>query len=391
MHFLELYSLQSGQKIKSIDILPKFYPLNIDKYVIFHPWSKPSKSYNYWQDVVDIILPILQKERLSLVQVGLASEQYIPGCIDLRGKTSILQCAYLVSKASLVLCCDSFCSHLAGHYNIPRVILISNNYSSCVAPFFGDKSKQIILEPDRIKKKPSFSLDEGPNKQINEIKSEKIVNGVCKLLNIPFDFSYETIYIGELYHTKILEMVPNAITDIRNLGVDNIIVRMDYQFNDTILQHQMQHCPVSIITDQPINIEILRNYKPRIKQLFYVINENHISTFAAAVRKLCIPLQMFSYLPENKLNEFKLEYLDIATIFPKNVKTKEVLKENKDTDIQKLFYKPSKITLDSGKIFGSKSAWLKNQPIANINDISPLINDDNFWNDAEYCMILKKK
>ena len=106
MHLIENYSLQSGQKIKSIDILPKFYPLNIDKYVIFHPWSKNSKNYAYWQDVVDIILPILQKEGLSLVQVGLVSEQYIPGCIDLRGKTTINQCAYLASKASLALCCD---------------------------------------------------------------------------------------------------------------------------------------------------------------------------------------------------------------------------------------------------------------------------------------------
>ena len=391
MNIAQLYSLTSGQRIKSIDILPKFYPLDIDKYVLFHPWSKNSKNYAYWQDVVDIILPILQKEGLSLVQVGLVSEQYIPGCIDLRGKTSLSQVFYLVSKSKMVLSTDSFCSHLAGHYDIPRVILISNNYSECVKPWFGDKNKQIILEPDRTKRKPSFSLDEPYPKQINEIKSEKIVASVCQLLSLPFDFPYETVYIGESYHTKILEMVPNSITDIRNLGVDSVIVRMDYQFNDQILQHQMQCCPVSIITDKPINVEILRNYKPRIKQLFYIITQDHDVNFASAVQKLSIPLQMFSYLPEDELNKFKLEYLDIGTIFPKTPKSKNDIKELKDVPPEKLFYKSSKTTLDLGKIFISRAALLKNQPATMINQIMPIVDDEIFFRDLEYCMVLKEK
>lgn len=391
MNLLELYSLTSGQTIKTIDILPKFYPLDIDKYVIFHPFTKSSKSYSYWQDVVDIILPILQKEGISLVQVGLASEQYIPGCIDLRGKTTINQCVYLCSKALLGLLCDSFISHLAGHYDIPRVILISNNYSSCVSPFFGDKNKQIILEPDRTKRKPSFALDEPYPKQINEIKAENIAESVCKLLGLKFDFPYETIYVGESYHTKILEMVPNSITDVRNLGVDSIVLRMDYQFNDTILQHQMQHCPVSIITDKPINIEILRNYKPRIRQLFYIITKDHDVAFAAAVQKLSIPLQMFSYLPEDELNKFKLSFLDIGTIYPKTIKLKNDIKELKDIPSEKLFYKSSKTTLDSGKIFTSRAALLKNQPVAMINQIVPIIDDETFWKDLEYYMVVREK
>ena len=83
MHLLQSYSLQSGQKIKKIDILEKYYPLNVDKFILFHPWTKPSKCYAYWQDVLEIITPILKEAGLLIVQVGLANEQALPNCIDL--------------------------------------------------------------------------------------------------------------------------------------------------------------------------------------------------------------------------------------------------------------------------------------------------------------------
>lgn len=391
MNLQELYSLTSGQIINKIDIIEKFYPLNIAKYILFQPFSKPSKCFGYWHDVLDIIYPILKENGYSIVQVGLNSEPLLPNCIDLRGKTTINQCAYLAHNAELVLTADSFCSHLAGHYNKNLVVLISNNYSECVRPYFGDKNKQIILEPDRTKRKPLFSLDEGPNKQINTINPEKIAESVCKLLNLSFDFPFETLYIGESYQNKILESVPNGVTNITNLGTDSLCVRMDYEFNETILQHQMQHCPCVLVTDKPINLEILKAYKPRIKQIFYIVTENNDPNFALGVTRLGLPLHMFSYLPDEKLNEYKLNYLDIGVVFKKDTKTKNQIKEIQDIPSNQLYYKSSKHILSFGKIYPSKAAYLNNLPNPTINQIAPIIDNEEMWKELEYLMILKKK
>ena len=393
MKLIQNYSLQSGQKIGKMQILEKYYPINCDKYILIQPYSKPAKNFDYWDDVIEILYPILKEHGISLFQVGAGNERSLPHCHNIQGKTSLGQIFYLVSKAMLTLTADSFVSHLAGHYDIPRVILVSNNYKECVEPYFGGKDKQIILEPDRTKRKPSFQLDESQNKQINEIRPEKIAESACQLLGLPFNFEYETVYVGEQYQNKMLETVPTSITNVANLGTDSVIIRMDYEFNETILQHQMQHCPVIIVTDKPINLEILKNFKPRIKQLIYLITKEHNPNFASAVQKLSIPFQMFSYLPNEELNKFKLDYLDIATIHPKNAKTKSEIKEIKDIPPDQLYYKSCKHTLSNGKIYSSKAGWLKNQPVNTINQIMPVapIDSPEWELEMEYFMVLRKK
>ena len=391
MKLIENYSLTSGQKIKNIDIIEKFYPLNIEKYILFQPFSKPSKSYGLWCDVLDILQPILKENGYSIVQVGLNSEPLLPNCIDLRNKTTINQCAYLVHNAELILAADSFCSHLAGRYNKNLVVLISNNYSECVRPYFGDKNKQIILEPDRTKRKPSFSLEEGQKKQIDEIKTEDIASAVCKLLGLSFNFEYETLFVGDIYQSKILEVTAHGVTDVRNLGTDSIIIRLDYEFNEEILRHQMEHCPVTIVTDKPINLELLKAYKQRIKQIFYIITENNDPAFALGVTRLGLPIHMFSYLSEEKLNTYKLNFLDIAPIFRKEVKTRAQIKEIQGVPTDQLFYKSSKHLLAKGKIFPSKAAYLSDLPNSTINEICPIIDNDEFFNDSEYMVIFRKK
>ena len=52
MKLIENYSLQSGQKIKTISLLEKFYPISLDKFILIQPFSKSSKSYDLWQDVL---------------------------------------------------------------------------------------------------------------------------------------------------------------------------------------------------------------------------------------------------------------------------------------------------------------------------------------------------
>lgn len=391
-HLLTAYAAATQSKIGRPYILEKFFPLPFDKYIVFAPFSKPSKNFSLYQDVLEILYPILNEQKIQIVQIGAAGEQGFPGCYHTQGKTSLNQVYGLLKNSLLYFGADTYASHFSSDIGIPSVTLISNNYSSNVRGYW-NQNKQIILEPDRTKRKPSFSLDEPNPKQINEIKIEDIAAAVCKQLNLPFNFPYETVYVGEQYQNKMLEMPPSSITNISNLGTDSLIVRMDYEFNETILQHQMSHCPVIIVTDKPINLEILKNFKPRIKQLIYLITKDHSPTFASAVQKLSVPFQMFSYLSNDELNKFKLEYLDIATILPKNAKTKSEIKEIKDIPINELYYKSCKHVLSNGKIFSSKAGWLKNQPVDTINQIMPVLPVDCAdWDlELEYFMVFRKK
>ena len=391
-HLLTAYAAATQSKIGKPYILEKYFPLPFDKYIVFAPISKPAKNYSYYSDALEIIIPILNKEGITCVQVGATGEVGFQGCYQLQGKTSLNQVYFLLKNSLLYLGADTYASHFASALGIPSITLISNNFSSNVRGYW-NQDKQVILEPDRTKRKPTFQMDEGNNKQINEIKVEDIAASTCKLLNIPFNFPYETIYIGESYTNKILETVPTSIAKIDNLGTDSIVVRMDYEFNEQNLAFQAQHCPVIIVTDKPINLELLKAYKPRIKQIFYIITKDHNPTFASAIQKLSIPLQIFSCLPEEELNKFKLDYIDIAAIMPKNNRTKDKIKEIKDIPANELYYKSCKHTLYNGKIYPSKAAWIKNQPCEMINQIMPVepVDCDEFYQDSEYAMIFRKK
>lgn len=389
-HLLDTYAIATQSKIGEPHILEKYYPLPFNKYIVFAPISKLAKCYSYYQDVLDILLPILNKNDIQVIQVGAAGEPGFNGCYQLQGRTTLTQVYYLIKRSLLYFGADTYASHFSSASATPSVVLISNNFSSNVRGYW-NRDKQIVLEPDRTKRKPSFSLDEPFPKQINEIKIEDVAAAVCKQLNIPLDFPYETVYVGETYNNKILEAIPCGVTRIDNLGTDSVAIRMDYEFNEQILQFQMQHCPVVIVTDQPINLEILKNYKPRIKLIFYIIKENHNIAFAEGIKKLNIPLQMFSYLPEEELNKFKLEYLDIGTILPKNIKTKENIKELKDIPPDQLHYKSCKHSLMSGKVYSSRAAQLKDQPVTFINQITPIIDNEEWWREIEYFMVFRKK
>ena len=100
MHLVETYALNCGLKIDKPYIYEKFFPLDVEKFITLHPNSKyGSKCYDYWQDVVDILLPKLEKENIKILQIGVAEDKPIKGCLHAHGKANINQTAYILSKS----------------------------------------------------------------------------------------------------------------------------------------------------------------------------------------------------------------------------------------------------------------------------------------------------
>lgn len=390
MHLQELYALSAGQKIDKIHTVEKFYPGLPENFIVIQPYSKPSKNYSFFDEVLDLIYPILQKNGISIIQVGGKDEKPLKYCQCTQGTTSWGQLQYIISKSKLVLCTDSVSAHLAGHYDVPLVDLISNNFSQCVAPYFGTKSKQIILEPDRTKKNPSFALDEGLTKQIDEIKPEEIAKSVLKLLNLEFNYEYNTVDIGKFYNNKVLESAATDVVDIKKLNAQNLVIRLDWNFNLVVLQNQLSLNPCQIVTDKEIPIQTLERYRKNIHGVIYSIDEHHNPDFIRQLIRLKIPYQLISELNDDKLNMVKLQYMDFSVINKLNKTRPEKLK---DIKIEDLYYKSAKIILGHGKFFASYQDYI------NQRDFNPMVNEplpvsknnlDLLWLEADFCYFLKK-
>ena len=118
MKLVETYAANSGLTISKPFIYEKFFPLNVDKYITIHKEVKyPSRKYLYWQEVVDILNPILQENNIKILQVGTKEDEPLSNVMSSLGMTSLNQLAYIVKNTMLHVGVDSFPVHLASSYD----------------------------------------------------------------------------------------------------------------------------------------------------------------------------------------------------------------------------------------------------------------------------------
>lgn len=388
-HLIETYSMRCGVKIDTPFILEKFFPLGAEKYITIHPYSKyDSKCYDFMQDVVNDLLPILSNLGISIVQIGAQNEKQLKGCYSTVGQTNIGQCAYIISKSMLHLGADSFATHIASYYKKKIVALYSNNFAKIVRPYWGNEKDHILLEPDRKTQKPSFSEKENP-KTINRIQPEKIVSAVCDLLGVDFTPKFKTVCIGQNYSNLVVETVPNQILDLNQFGLNSIVERMDFEFNENVLIEQLKISKCSIITDKPIKYDILSYFRKNIEDVIFKINSFGVSDFVKTLSSLNFNTFLVSDMKGDDVSRLKLEYLDYGNI---NI-SPDYNKERDDTKTQikerPSFYKSSKITLSNGKIYPSKAAYLEDSPVGSVSyEPQPIIDNEEFWKEMDYFKIL---
>jgi hypothetical protein len=391
MHLIQQYALASSSKISEPSIVEKYFPMTVEKYITIHTTSKPSKTYDYFQEVVNLIKPLLSKNGIEIVQVGANNEVLLEGCYNTVGQTSINQVAYIVKKALLHVGVDSFPAHFAGAFNIPIVALYSNNFINNVRPYWGDRNKQSLLEPDRtIHGKPNFTLDERP-KTINTINPETIASEVCRLLNIDFKYNLKTIYIGEVYKDKGIEIVPDNTFNPQQIGLNASVVRMDILFKEDVLEQQLSICPCCIVTNKPINENILKKFRPGILEIIYFVGPNNPPSidFLKQMKDLKISFKILSDSSEEELNPFKLDVIDYGIIFRRNWKKPNTIKEK----LSDFYYKSNKFIVGRNKIYQSEYDYHNDRPIPSLYPVPQKIIDnpniDKLWRESEHCLFSK--
>lgn len=103
------------------------------------------RTYKYMKDVCQAF-----DDKYLTVQLGGASDYPAWAKIDLRGKLSFQETAWVMSKARLAVTVDSFISHLAGAFGVSQVCLFGSGNYVVVQPL-QVSGRLICMAPDYVK------------------------------------------------------------------------------------------------------------------------------------------------------------------------------------------------------------------------------------------------
>lgn len=386
MNLLESYALSCGLKISEPFITEKYYPLPFDKYITIHPSSgAESRQYSFWQDVVDFIS---EKIQLPMVQVGGEEDKLLGNCYNLLGK-DLNKTAYVLKRSSLHLGNDTFSSHMCGYFGTPMVILYGATTIKNHGPFFKN-GRQYLIESNRNGKNPSFTNTE-EEKSVDLIPIENILDSISKEFpnsNIP---KIETLHIGDLYNSQVVEFIPNFKLQHIKSGIINI--RMDYYFDETNLAESLKIHKGHIISDKPIDVNLIYIFKKNIQLITFVINDyNFEEDYLNIIKNSGVKLQLlYDGNDEEELSKLRFKYFDFEVMHEPKKTLKDV--DFLDKVNTMTYYKSKKIIFSNGKAFLSKKDMQENIPAEENSNYITKVNsiNDAFAEELDFFLIFNQK
>jgi hypothetical protein len=392
MHLLETYALSTGSKIGQPIIVKKFFPVKNEKYITVQNSSgMPAKCYDYMQEVINLLYPILSKNGIGIIQIGGKEDVALSKVENLQGATNINQTAHILSNALLHLGNDSFAIHMSSAFKVKNVGLYSITLPEIAGPYF-NKENSICLYPDN--EKPSFNPNETP-KRINKIKPEEVAGACLKLLFEEKEkITSKTLFIGNRFKETIIELVPNMVVhpDIFKDSVLNI--RCDYVDNLdlSILYNNLALRKSCVVTDKSIDINLLSSTKQNITLVIYDITNSLNLNFIKDLENngikyiCCFNKQKASQ--EVLLNR-RTDLIEFC-----GIEEYSLIPENFDINLLNktgLIYTSNRILISEGKLFNSTAAMLENKFQSDTEDksisIDKIQNKNKLLEDLDYGMI----
>lgn len=393
MHILETYALNCGSKIKRPYIYTTFFPIPFENFITINcDETEQAKSYDYWQDVVNILNPILAQFNIKIVQLGDVKGSELSDCVSFRGQASANQTAYILQRSMLHIGADGFSLQLAGAFDIPLVGLYSSGYAGCTRPYFSSPIRQRLFEAyKRTTLKPSHSSEEMP-KSINLIKPEEIASAVLELLGIHFPIPFETVFTGKKYsHQIIEETIPDSPHILFN-PEHQVEMRADLAYNeDGFINQLAQFKRIILVVDKPVvNMNALFHFKDHIHSIVFKITGEDQREFLSKLVALGRNMILISTLSEERIQELRALYYEFGNINRIELVSEDKINELKK-DIDSLYYRTAKITSSQGKYFYSFAAAELGAPMQNHHEYQKVIDSPAFWENLNCFTIVKRK
>ncbi len=398
MKLAELYSLVTGLEIGDQDFLSDFFPLPFKKYIVIHAGSgMQAKNYPFYQEVIDLINPILDRQGIKIVQVGIDKEEVLSGCTRLNGQTTKRQANYVLSRSMLLVGNDSWFAHRAGELGLPLVTCFGPTSIENHSAYHYNKEKTIFLESHRLGRNPSFASQEMPQ-SIALIPPEQIANAILSLLDLPL-IDRQSLYIGPNYKQFILEVVPNTLLPANFYPDHPITLRFDYHFNENILVPSNRK--IHIVTDKPIDINKLQSLRPNVLGVNYEVKFETDLEYLKKLRYSGIKTLFYSKeKDEKKLADIRFKFFDVGIIEKFTETTRENFIKGTETYLNKkldnlpafdtLKYRSNKFLFSDGHAYLSKADWKAGKTIELNNPVSVPIDSPDFFEELNHFYIWKE-
>ena len=180
VHLADIYARLCGVERRDLYVNPDdSYQIDLPKnFITVHTTSHPMKNYDRFNEVVELL-----KDDIDIVQIGGKDDIAINATktiINLCGKLTYRQTAFIIKKSKLHIGIDSCCGHIASAVNKLSIILFGGTGARVVRPI----SNNIAIEPDYLMHcsilSPCYGIAPWPcnNKCINTIDPNILVENI---------------------------------------------------------------------------------------------------------------------------------------------------------------------------------------------------------------------
>ena len=209
-------------------------------------------------------------------------------------------------------------------------------------------------------------------------------------LNLKFDIGFETVFIGENYPSKNIQFIPDQNSDLGVPEEATIIVRMDKYFNEENLARQLQKYKCVIVTNKPINLQLLHSLKQNVHHIAYFIEKNDNPEFVQSIQQMGVSYILLSYLSEDEIQTKKINYMDNDNINITKIPKQEEIEQLKDLDINSLYYLSNGPVLSNFKVYKSVCDYENRNNVENPSLPSKIKENLDFWKEINNFHIVKK-
>jgi hypothetical protein len=382
MNLLKSFQSTTGLEPGKGHIYEKIYPLPFDNFIVLDTQSADAnRNYSFWFRVIELIEPILSKQKINIVQF-VEDKKYHFNHTYIDNSVHLSQKTYLLKKAKFFCGASKIYSLICSEYGVKQCYLKYDYYL-----------ENTLVEDDSIihsnyKRKNFVNPTNAP---INNIRPEEIARKIIQMI-LGYEPEFDsTISIGRVYATQSIEIIPDNVFDIKADGKNEIVIRMDYLFSEAHLDKQLKILPAFIVTNKPIDKNILLRNRKNIKKIYFKIEKNSEENFVAELSKIGIDCELITGLTGEDLDKEKIKYLDFKKINRLNVLDLSFLD---GLDKSKVYYKANKIVVKSSKTFCSRwnaKASLSHSNVREAECALPPSFDDAFKEEADYFYFLTKE
>lgn len=365
----------SGEGTK--DFPENYYPVP-NLYIVFQTGSeKPSQVYNKYFEVIGQIGKYLEERKIVPIQIGDPSDPFVPNTLDLRGKLSPRQIAFLVKNSLVCITSHGFAARLCRTYDVPLVLIGCNFPMKSTLESFTNEI--VYLEPElEDGKKWNYKVEDSEF-PANRIGPEKICSAILKFLAIEHSKFPETIFIGKYYGSEMFDFVPDGPFP-RHLIGKSLNLRLDLFFNSESLQI-LDFCKCNVVTRKSFDINNINI--SNIISIAYFCDEELDVEFVKNVISKGINIKVICN-NEDKIKDYRFSLLGITEVFKKKYENPLDKLETYAT-----MFRSSRVIFGRNKVYPSIYHY-KNDISSNLIEMQTPVIDEDFLEYIDFIYIFKK-